>query len=92
VRQFCSANGILYQGFSLLTANREVLANPEMAKIARRHGCTVSQVVFRFALEVGMIPVTGTTDAKHMREDLEVLDSNFRLEPSDVERIENLVT
>jgi diketogulonate reductase-like aldo/keto reductase len=90
VRQFCSANGILYQGFSLLTANREVLAHPEIAKIAKRHGRTVCQIVFRFALDVGMIPLTGTTDAKHMREDLEVFDASFRLDPAEIERIETI--
>jgi diketogulonate reductase-like aldo/keto reductase len=89
VRRFCATNGLVYQGFSLLTANREALAHPEMARIARRHGRTVSQVVFRFALEVGMLPLTGTTNAEHMRADLDVLD--FRLERNEVERIERLV-
>src|SRR5207244_3214070 len=88
VREFCAANGLVYQGFSLLTANREALARPEMARIAKRHGRTVSQIVFRFALDVGMVPLTGTTDAAHMRADLEVFD--FRLEPDEVERIEGL--
>ncbi len=88
VRAFCAAHGMVYQGFSLLTANRDALAHPELVRIARRHGRTASQVVFRFALDVGMIPLTGTTDAGHMREDLEV--SDFRLEPDEVERIERL--
>jgi diketogulonate reductase-like aldo/keto reductase len=90
VRQFCAAHGLAYQGFSLLTANREALARPEMARIAQRHGRTVAQVVFRFALDAGMVPLTGTTDAGHMRTDLAVLD--FRLDPEEVERIEGLVT
>src|SRR5262249_28604905 len=88
VREFCAANGIVYQGFSLLTANREVLAHPEMLRIARRHGRTVSQIVFRFALDVGMLPLTGTTGSEHMREDLAVFD--FRLDPVEVARIEGL--
>jgi diketogulonate reductase-like aldo/keto reductase len=88
VREFCTAHGIVYQGFSLLTANGEALARPELVQIARRHGRTVSQVVFRFALDVGMVPLTGTTDAGHMREDLEVFD--FRLESEEVQRIERL--
>ena len=88
VREFCAANGLVYQGFSLLTANREALAHPELARIAERHGRTVSQIVFRFALDVGMVPLTGTTDPDHMRADLEVFD--FRLEPEEVERIERL--
>jgi diketogulonate reductase-like aldo/keto reductase len=42
----------------------------------------------RFALEVGVIPLTGTTNDDHMQADLEVFD--FRLEPAEVERIEGL--
>ena len=88
IREFCSANEIVYQGFSLLTANLEVLAHPELAQIAKRHDRTVSQIVFRFGLDVGILPLTGTTDADHMRADLDVL--NFHLEPDEVEQIEHL--
>ncbi len=88
VRAFCTANQIVYQGFSLLTANTAALARPEIAAIAKRHGRTIAQVVFRFAIDVGMLPLTGTTNADHMRSDLDVFD--FRLEPSEVEQIERL--
>jgi diketogulonate reductase-like aldo/keto reductase len=88
VREFCAANGLVYQGFSPLTANREAMARPELVRIAKRHGRTVNQIVFRSALDVGMIPLAGTTDAEHMRADLQVFD--FRLELEDVERIEGL--
>jgi diketogulonate reductase-like aldo/keto reductase len=88
VREFCAVHGLVYQGFSLLTANRDAMTHPELTRIARRHGRTVSQVVFRFALEVGMVTLTGTTDAGHMREDLDVFA--FRLEPEEVERIERI--
>jgi diketogulonate reductase-like aldo/keto reductase len=71
-----------------LTANRDVLAHPGLTQIAQRHGRSAAQIVFRFALDVGMVALTGTTDAGHMREDLEVFD--FRLEPDEVERIEHL--
>jgi diketogulonate reductase-like aldo/keto reductase len=90
VRDYCAANGLVYQGFSLLTANRAVLARPEMARIAQRQGRTVAQIVFRFALDVGMVPLTGTTDEGHMRADLKVF--NFRLAPEEVERIEGLAS
>jgi diketogulonate reductase-like aldo/keto reductase len=88
VRQFCAANGLVYQGFSLLTANRETLARPELARIAKRHGRSVSQIVFQFALDSGMIPLTGTTDPDHMRADLDVFD--FHLDANELELIEGL--
>jgi diketogulonate reductase-like aldo/keto reductase len=89
VRQFCKANGLVYQGFSLLTANLQALAAPQFAQVAARHRRTIPQIVFRFALDVGMIPLTGTTDAGHMQADLAVFD--FRLQPADVAQIEDLV-
>jgi diketogulonate reductase-like aldo/keto reductase len=87
-RQFCNANGIVYQGFSLLTANRQILSSAQLAAIARRHGRAPSQIVFRFAIDAGMLPLTGTTNAEHMRMDLDVL--NFRLDRAEVEQIEAL--
>jgi diketogulonate reductase-like aldo/keto reductase len=88
VRGFCAAHGLLYQGFSLLTANAAALTHPQVRQIARRMGWTLSQVIFRFALDIGMVPLTGTTNAEHMKEDLAVFD--LRLEPDDVECIERL--
>jgi diketogulonate reductase-like aldo/keto reductase len=88
VREFCAANGLVYQGFSLLTANRQAMARPELVRIAERHGRSASEVVFRFALDVGMVVLTGTTNADHMRADLGVFD--FRLEPEEVKLIERL--
>jgi diketogulonate reductase-like aldo/keto reductase len=88
VRHFCAANAMVYQGFSLLTANPEVLAHPELKRIARHHQRTPSQILFRFALDIGMLPLTGTSDVGHMRADLEVFD--YCLGPEEVERIEVL--
>jgi diketogulonate reductase-like aldo/keto reductase len=87
VREFCADNELGYQGFSLLTANRKSLASPELAQIAKLHSRTAPQIVFRFAMDVGMIPLTGTTNAEHMQTDLNVFD--FSLTPTEVERIES---
>ena len=70
VREYCLANQIVYQGFSLLTANPQVVFDPRVAAIARRLGVTPQQVIFRFAMQIGILPLTGTTDAQHMKEDL----------------------
>lgn len=88
VRAFCRANGIIYQGFSLLTANAAELRSAAFREIVHRSGMTPSQVVFRFALQVGMLPLTGTTDAAHMREDLAALA--LLLPDEDVARIERI--
>ena len=82
VRAVCHERGIVYQAFSLLTANRDVLADREVRAIATRHGKTAAQVVFRFARQVGMLPLTGTKSPQHMREDLAI--DGFELAPGEV--------
>lgn len=88
VRDICQAQGIVYQGFSLLTANREVLSDPEIGTIARRLGAVPAQIIFRFAMQIGMLPLTGTTSQKHMEEDLQV--EQFTLSAEEIERIETI--
>jgi diketogulonate reductase-like aldo/keto reductase len=88
VRAFCQAHGIVYQGFSLLTANRAVLQSRLVADIAARRSATRPQVVFRFAVAVGMLPLTGTTDPEHMAEDL--ASRALTLSADEVEAIESL--
>ena len=70
VRAFCRDHAIVYQGFSLLTANPEVFRHPLVGEIAARRKATLAQVVFRFAQIVGMLPLTGTSDVEHMKQDL----------------------
>jgi diketogulonate reductase-like aldo/keto reductase len=70
IRAFCLERKIVYQGFSLLTANRPVLSHPLLTGIAARQRATPAQVVFRFALAVGMLPLTGTSNPEHMKQDL----------------------
>jgi diketogulonate reductase-like aldo/keto reductase len=90
VRSVCGEFGVTYQGFSLLTANRAVLGGPVAIRIAREYGRTPAQVIFRFALELGMIALTGTTDPEHMRNDLDAFD--FDLSPDEVRGIEEIGT
>jgi diketogulonate reductase-like aldo/keto reductase len=88
IRAFCRERNIVYQGFSLLTANSNVLPHPLIVGIAQREGASPAQVVFRFAQAVGMLPLTGTTDADHMRQDLAC--RTLALTPEEVQAIELL--
>ncbi len=87
VRELCKANDIAYQGFSILTANTMELSRPAVQRIAGKLGCTVPQAVFRFCLQVGIIPLTGTSSEYHMREDLAAYE--VELSAADVETIAN---
>jgi diketogulonate reductase-like aldo/keto reductase len=88
VRAFCRHQGILYQGFSLLTANMRAIQRPAIIAMAKSHACTLPQLVFRFALQVGMIVLTGTTSEEHMREDLACVD--IELAQAELDTIERI--
>jgi diketogulonate reductase-like aldo/keto reductase len=88
VRLFCSERKIVYQGFSLLTANVEVLRHAVVADLAARENSTPAQIVFAFARAVGMLPLTGTSNAEHMKQDLD--SASLALTPDAVRAIEGL--
>jgi diketogulonate reductase-like aldo/keto reductase len=85
VRDYCKAHHIVYEGFSLLTANPFVLQNPVVQDIARGLERTPEQVVFRFSIQIGILPLTGTTNELHMKEDL--LVKEFELNNDDLKMI-----
>ena len=70
VRQVCREHGIAYQGFSLLTANREVWLGQRVGEVGDAHSLAPAQVIFCLALELGILPLTGTSDAAHMADAL----------------------
>jgi diketogulonate reductase-like aldo/keto reductase len=88
VRLFCNERKIVYQGFSLLTANAEVVRHPVVTGLAANANATPAQVVFAFARLVGMLPLTGTSDAEHMTQDL--ASRSLALPPDAVRAIEAL--
>lgn len=88
MREICEDHEIDYQGFSLLTANKNELRVRTVKEIADRHDKTIPQIVFRFALDIGMIPLTGTTDPEHMQQDLACF--NFELSGEEVQTLERI--
>ena len=88
VRQFCRERKIIYQGFSLLTANRAVLHNPLIVSLAESANSTPAQVVFSFSRDLGIVPLTGTSNADHMKQDL--ASRELTLPPEAVQAIESV--
>jgi len=88
VRALCRSHGSVYQGFSLLTANRAELSSSVARRIALDAGRPIAQVVFRFCQMLGILPLTGTSRFEHMRLDLEA--NALELSPAVVSALETL--
>ena len=85
VRRICLEEGMLYQGFGLLLAKHDGQPLRPMLEIAEKLQRTVPQVIYRFAQQLGMICLNGTSNEKHMRQDLGMDD--FLLGEEDMLRI-----
>lgn len=85
IRDFCKQNNIIYQAFSILTANTFII--PHIKKIADIHNKTSAQVLFRFSQQIGILPLTGTTSEAHMKEDLHL---DFNLTDEQIRFIESI--
>ena len=87
VRDACKRHGVSYQAFNLIV-DPLVWKSHEVLAIATRLNATVAQVAYRYALQSGMIPMTGTTNQRHMKEALAGLE--LELTANDISQIEHL--
>jgi diketogulonate reductase-like aldo/keto reductase len=85
VRAICAKHGVTYQGFSLLTANRRELSAPLFVEMSQRLGRTIPEIAFRFSQQIGIVPLTGSSNAAHLRADLSSAD--FSLSEGEIESI-----
>ena len=90
LRSFCASHGIVYQSFWTLTANPDILKSSVTTAIAKAHGWTSAQVLFRFLSHIGIVPLSGTQSEVHMREDVAVFASE--LSTSEIARMQAQIT
>jgi diketogulonate reductase-like aldo/keto reductase len=74
LRDFCREHAIIYQSFWTLTANPQLLAADAVTAPAARYARTPAQILYRYLTQIDIVPLTGTTSAAHMREDLEIFE------------------
>lgn len=75
LRQFCKENGIWYQSFWTLTANRQALASDEIREWAKGKGLTPQVAMYAFLMSMGYVkPLSGTTSLQHMAEDVAIME------------------
>ena len=86
LRTFCLAQGIEYQSFWTLTANPHILEHATLMWLTRRLRKTPAQILFRYLIQRGVTPLTGTCDQEHMQEDLAVFE--FELSEDDLSSID----
>src|SRR5690606_27136250 len=84
VRQFHFQNRIQMESYSPLGSG-EVLDDPVIAEIGRKHGKSPAQVIIRWHLQEGLVVIPKSTHAERIRDNLDVLQ--YELDETDMARI-----
>ncbi len=86
LRTFDTDHGILTESWSPL--GQGIAAEPVIVEIAEAHGVTPSQVVLRWHLELGAVPIPKSGDPQRQRENIDVFA--FTLTESELAAIDSL--
>jgi len=89
LRAFCRQRQIVYQSFWTLTANPKILADAAVKTLAEKYLRGPAQIFFRYLTQNGIVPLTGTTSAEHIREDLAIFE--FELSSAECAAVEALL-
>ena len=84
---FCHENEIIIQASSPLTHGKR-LDDDKMGSMAARYGKTPAQLLLRWNLQLGVVPLPKANHVQHQRENLNVFD--FEILPHDMARLNAL--
>ncbi|MFF8974174.1 aldo/keto reductase [Streptomyces sp. NPDC014995] len=80
LRAFHEAKGIVTESWSPLGRGSALLHDPAVASVAKAHGVTPAQVVLRWHLQLGAVPIPKSSDPDRQRANLDVF--GFELDPA----------
>ncbi len=88
LRAFCISNNVYYESFWTLTANRHFLQTSLIKELASKYNVTPQEIFFAFTKSCHIIPLSGTKNEQHMKEDLRATNgSSLVLEAEEVKKI-----
>ncbi len=84
---YCQENGIIIQAYSPLTRG-ERLDDPTLLEIAHMHDKTVGQILIRWNLQHGVVPIIKANNTDHLEQNIDVFD--FELSRDDMQALDEL--
>lgn len=84
---YCRDHGILVQAYSPLATGAR-LDDLTLRQVAGRHGRSPAQVLIRYSLQKGWVPLVKTEGTERMRENMDVY--TFELDEGDIEVLDSL--
>ena len=84
-RSYHAAHGIVTESWSPIGAGGDLLADATIGDVGRAHGKTPAQVVLRWHVQLGLVPIPKTSKPERLAENIDVFD--FELSPDEMDRI-----
>ncbi len=84
----CAEHGIVVEAYSPLAHGGSVMQDELLQKIGEKHGKTSAQVVLRWCVQHGTIPIPKSTSEDHIHENIHIFD--FELDNKDMIAIDGL--
>jgi len=85
VREYHQKNHILIESWSPLGRGSDLLSNPKIIEIAKKYEKSASQIVLRWHIQLGAIPIPKGSTEQHLLENISVFD--FTLDKADEDEI-----
>lgn len=87
VVNYCKKQGIIVEAYSPL-AHGHGIDDPVLASIAKKYVKTNAQIMLRWCIEIGTVPLPKSTHADRIKENFEIFD--FKLDASDMAKLKKL--
>jgi diketogulonate reductase-like aldo/keto reductase len=87
VLDFCKKHKIVVEAYSPLARGRQ-LSHPVISEIAKALAKNNAQVMLRWAIQHGTVPIPKSANPAHIRDNFNVFD--FELSKSDMQRLDNI--
>lgn len=92
--ELCKSEGIIVMGYSPLGSlvmrfgidfPGPKMSDPLLMDLARKYGKTSTQIVLRWAVDRGVVPLPKTVTSKYLSQNLDIFD--FKLQPEEIDQI-----
>lgn len=87
-RSYHEAHGIVTESWSPIGAGGDLLVDATIGDVARAHGKTPAQIVLRWHIQLGLVPIPKTSKPERLTENIDVFD--FELSSEEMDRISAL--
>ncbi len=85
--EYCRLHGIVVEAYAPLTQGNK-LTDERITTIAKKHSKSASQVLLRWSLQHGMVPLPRSAKSDHIIENIQIFD--FELDMEDMNTLDSL--